>query len=240
MSVVDYYKILPKKYVEESKRRTEYDNYAKLGIEIPFTMIIVGSKGSGKTNAFANIRDTFQCFTRFYLVAPTLTQPIYRQMIESLEEARKKLKLTDPIITAVEKLEELPPLDTFDKEENNLLITDDLSAENVQSLERFFTNCRHFNTSCIHIAHDYFRIPIMMRKNADLLVLTSGIVSERDLTRILSEFSHPIPIEDVIKLYKACTRNQTNSKINFFVLDNRSLDDERKYRKNMTLIRYKP
>lgn len=236
LALKNFYEVLPKEYVGEGP--IKYDNQKYLKVDVPFTMCIVGPKGSFKTNAAANIRDMFNCFTKFYLFAPTLTQPIWQHMIDKLDELSEKHG--KDIILYGNKIDEVPDVSVFDPKEVNLLILDDMTTEDLDKINAHFTNGRHKRLSIMIICHSYFTLPTLMRKNIDLVVL-KDIRSRRDLTRILSEFNHVVPIEKVIKMYMDATAvHKKEDKLNFFTLDNRTDNPHMRYRKNFEGIHVEP
>lgn len=228
----NYYEILPKKYVPAQTIR--YKNHCNTLIDLPFSMCIVGPKGAFKTNTFANIRDAIGAWTKVYLFCPNIKQPIYQHMIDSLEKLGDKQK--NDFIMYGTTIDEIPDIDTFEKEHNNLLIIDDMTTENLELLNSLITNGRHHNISIIIIVHSYFVLPSTMRKSMDYTLL-KDIRSKTDLRRILSEFNHEIPIEEVVKKYNQATHvNTENDKLNWFMIDSKTHYPVLKYRKNYSPI----
>lgn len=230
-NIKNYYDSLPKKYREE--KRT-YHSFPKIRIPIPFTMLIVGRKGSMKTNAACAVRDATNCWGKFYIFAPTLTQPLYKSFIKEMDDLGDDLD--DTIVLYGTKIKEIPPPEDFDKTENNLLITDDFSAEDMSELATFSVRHRHNNISHIHVCHNYFGTVPLMRRNTDVLIL-KGITSKRDLKRILLEFQHDYDIDFVMKMVEYATRFRTaTEQPNFFMFHNHAQDKQDRYRKNFDPI----
>ena len=100
-------------------------------IEIPFRMVIVGASGSGKSNCLTNLlKVAFNgTFTHIYLCVKNADEPLYKRMIDKLGDN----------ITVFEN-GEVPRLQDLPKNEESLIIFDDLlgdKAATVQVIEYF-------------------------------------------------------------------------------------------------------
>ena len=108
--LVDWYKKIPKKYLLKQHN----PHYDKHRIKLPFRMIIAGNSGSGKTqtllNLLYNMPDTFE---NIYITTKNKDEPLYNYLEDKLKN--KGLKIT-------EGLENLPDLDSMDKEQNTLIV----------------------------------------------------------------------------------------------------------------------
>lgn len=226
--ILNFYDKIPKKYQEGNG--ITYANYSKLKIKVPFRMLIVGSSGSGKTNIAMNLIRSMSCFTRIYLIAKNLEEPLYRYLIDSMTELGKKLK--KEVIFYSNNIDAVPPCEMFDKKENNLIIFDDLVSESVKkqkAVSDIFIAGRKMNISSIYISQSYFATPSLIRKNVDYIIIKK-INTSRDLTSIIREYnlSDTTP-QELMKLYKSII---TKEFTNFLLIDVNTNDPSLKYREN--------
>ena len=160
--IQNFYKTLPKEYKTEIQT---YSNYNKVHIQLPFRMIILGCSGSGKTNTCLNVIQAMNCFTKYYLFAKNTEEPLYKFLIDLLQKAGSKLKIN--LITYSNDLDELPGVDEFDKNENNLLIIDDMITEKESKLKNIsdiFIRGRKASISTIFLSQSYYKIPKLIRQ----------------------------------------------------------------------------
>ena len=113
------------KNVAKFLSKTHNPSYDKHHIKIPFRMLIVGNSGSGKTstllNLIYNMPDTFE---EIIIVCKSKSEPLY----EFLEDKYSK----DKSIKIIEFKDGLPDIDGFNKEQQRLLVYDDLINEKDQ------------------------------------------------------------------------------------------------------------
>jgi ABC-type dipeptide/oligopeptide/nickel transport system ATPase component len=84
-------------------------------------MIICGNSGSGKTQTLLNLLHVMpSTFSKVFIVTKNKDEPLYN----FLED-----KYVDDGLSIKEGISELPDLDSMDKEENNLIVLDDLVNE---------------------------------------------------------------------------------------------------------------
>jgi hypothetical protein len=210
---VNYYEHVQKKFKEE--KRT-YPNHSKVQIGLPFRMVIVGSSGSGKTNAVLNLVEKINAFDRIILFAKDVTEPLYADFIDRMRKAEKESK--KEILIVGTKIEDLPGVDTNSKDNETLLIVDDMVTEKHSALHKvveYWTRGRKKNVSCIYLSQAYYKVPLLIRQNSDYIVLTK-IRTKRDLKTILSEYTLGVDDKELERLYLQATKGGFP---NYFLID---------------------
>ena len=225
MSNINFYKAIPKKYLNDSY----YNPNVKTGALVhPFRCAIVGTSGSMKTNSLLNIINKCQCFDRYYLIAKNTDEPLYAYFIEYFEKVGKKVG--QPVITYSNSLEDLPSVDDLDPNLQNLVIIDDMISENLKKhpkLTDLFIRGRKHNCSVIFISQNYFSIPKVIRQQCTYFIL-KRINNKKDIKMIVNESALDKTPEEVFDLYKKASKNNED----FFLIDTVTTDDTKRYRKN--------
>lgn len=227
--VPNYYSRLPKKYKTEERT---YPSESKIQIKIPFRMLVTGITGSGKTNAVMSVIKKINAFDKIMIYSKLLDEPLYKEFIDTVQEVEKKTGAT--ILTTSNQLSDLPPPDSLNKENNNLLIIDDMIKEDPKLLGRvtqYFIYGRKHNCSSIFITQSYFKTPIDIRQNTGYFIFTK-LGNDQDFKRILKEFSlGGVNEQQLYNLYKTATASGFP---NFFMIDNESgsKDPTLRFRRN--------
>ena len=178
--IINFYEHVPKKYLDE----VENPNYNLHNFDIPFRMCIVAPSGSGKTNFLLNLIKVFSqgtgTFADITIVTRNKDEPLYNYLEDKL--GNKGLEILEGISNA-------PDLDGFDKEEQTLIVMDDLVLEkNQKQLEQYFIRARKLNCSLIYISQSYYAVPQLIRQNLTYLVIKK-LNTLNDLFRIMREYS---------------------------------------------------
>lgn len=220
--IVNYYDLIPDRLIPK------YHNpaFEKHGISVPFRMLIVGGSGSGKTNLIMEIigrmPDTFQ---KLVLCVKNKDEPLYNFLSEQLK---------DDELEIYEGIDNVPPVETFDKCDDQILIVfDDLVLERNQSvIEQYFIRGRKIagGISCAYLTQSYFQTPKTIRIQCNYILLKK-LQSEKDLNLILSEFSLGLDKKTLLKLYKYATNDQ----LSFLMIDIGATAENR-FRKNFLEI----
>ena len=197
--LVDWYKKIPERFLLKS-HNPYYDIHH---IKLPFRMIICGSSGSGKTQTLMsliyNMPDTFE---NIYICTKNKDEPLYNYIDEKL--GKKGLKITE-----IDK-DGLPDLDKLNKEEQTLIIMDDLVGEkNQKPMEQYFLRARKKNASLVYITQSYYAVPKMIRNNMTYLIIKQ-ISSMKNLTMIAREFDLGLSKETLTNMYKDATKEKQN------------------------------
>lgn len=224
---VNFYEKMPAQY--KTSKGTTYKSYPEVHIELPFRALIVGASGSMKSNLAVNLILKLNCFTKIFLFCRNLQQPLYQFLIDTYQKIEKKLGIR--ILYFSEDIEDMPPLEAFNKNETNLVLIDDMILEKLKSVRELFVRSRPYNISILFLSQTYYEIPKLIRQNADILIL-KRINTKRDLTAIAKEYSLG-SADNLIDLY---TRSQCADGPDFLMIDLKS-SPEYKYRINFTPIR---
>ena len=213
--LVDWYKQMPKKYLLKSHN----PNYKIHGINVPFRMLIIGGSGAGKTQTLLNlIHNMSGTFQNIHIITKNKDEPLYNFIVD---------KLGDKGLSIYEGIANAPDLDKFDKEEQSLVVFDDLVLERNQSvIENYFIRCRKLNASVVYLSQSYYAVPTMIRRNLTYLII-KRLQTLKDLFNILREYSLGIDKAQLKKLYEA----STETKQDFLLVDLES-DPADRFRKN--------
>ena len=220
--MINFYDVMPKDLLPKA----DNPNKPLHQIDLPFRMCIVAPSGSGKTNFLLNLialfskgRGTFASITILTRVAD---EPLYNF-----------LKLKAENIQIKEGLSNTPPLDKFDKEENHLVIWDDLVlAKSLEMVENYYIRARKFNVSCIFISQSYYHIPTMIRKNCSYMVILKLGSGKREIKMIMSEFGMGLEQEQIMNMYEYAT----DTKFVPLLVDMNTADKYKKFRKGFLEI----
>jgi hypothetical protein len=125
--IVDWYKKLPSKYLLKQHN----PNFETHGIKVPFRMLIIGGSGAGKTQTFLNILHNFgNTFQNIHIITKNKDEPLYNYLEDKLGKDGLSVK---------EGISNAPNLDDLDKQEQTLIVMDDLVLEkNQRQLEEYF------------------------------------------------------------------------------------------------------
>jgi uncharacterized pyridoxamine 5'-phosphate oxidase family protein len=214
MSLPNPYEKLPAKY----KQQTDNPNFDKHGIDLHFRMVVSAPSGSGKTSFVYNLLHIMDnTFDKIFIITANKSEPLY----EHLEEKSKGR------IIITEGLSTIPDMDEFKKENQYLIIFDDLVNKKDQSkIINYFIRCRKKNCSAIYITQSYYDVPTIVRKNINYAVfLKLGGVKE--LKMIMRDYS----MDDINQL-KNMYEYATNEKFQVLIIDKESDNPKRKFRRN--------
>jgi hypothetical protein len=213
--IIDWYKKMPSKYLLKQHN----PNYDIHGIKTPFRLLIIGGSGAGKTQTFLNLLHNFgSTFQNIFIITKNKDEPLYNYLED---------KLGTQGLTINEGINNAPKLDDLDKDEQTLIVMDDLVLEkNQRQLEEYFIRARKMNASLIYIAQSYYAVPRMIRQNLTYLII-KRLNTLGDLFRIMREYSLGVDKDQLKRIYD----NATDTKQNFLLVD---LEEEpqNRFRKN--------
>jgi hypothetical protein len=220
--MINFYEVIPKELLPKA----DNPNKPLHQLDLPFRMCIVAPSGSGKTNFLLNLialfskgRGTFASITILTRVA---SEPLY-----------DFLKLKAENIQIKEGLSHTPQLDKFDKDENHLVVWDDLVlAKSLEMVENYYIRARKFNVSCIFISQSYYHIPTMIRKNCTYMVILKLGSGKREIKTIMSEFGMGLEQEQIMNMYEY----STDTKFMPLLVDMSTADKYKKFRKGFLEI----
>ena len=216
--LIDWYK---HKGIQKFLTKQNNPHYEKHFIKIPFRMLIVGNSGSGKTstlmNLIYNMPDTFE---EIIICCKSKAEPIY----EFLEDKYKKNK--EVKIMEFGK-DGLPDIDKMDKEQQRLLIYDDLVNEKDQrAICESFIRARKKNCSLCYLTQSYYAVPKMIRNNLTYIIIKQ-LSSLKNLTMIINEYSLGVDKKAMKEMYDDATKE----KMGFLMLDLEG-DRDKRFRSN--------
>jgi len=217
---------------EKSHTRT-YDSYNEVQIKIPNRIIFLGASGSGKTNIMINLLLKMNCFETFHFVVKDDEEPLYKMLFEHLRKIEKKVKTQ--ILWVYYSVSQLPQIEEFDKEKNNIVILDDqiLDMENKKRAEiakSYLMRGRKQNISTWFLSQSYFGIPKFVRQNSDCVVFKK-LNGLKDKRMILKEYcSNEITADQLQEMVDSI---DTSNITEFFMIDN-TRTDEYKFRHNLS------
>jgi ABC-type dipeptide/oligopeptide/nickel transport system ATPase component len=219
--LIDWYKKMPKKFLLKA-HNPHYDIHH---IKLPFRMIIAGNSGSGKTqtllNLIYNMPDTFE---KIFIITKNKDEPLYNFLEDKLGEDGLSIK---------EGISELPDLDSLDKEQNNLIVLDDLVNEPTKQQRPicdYFIRARKKNCSIIYISQSFYAVPKLIRDNISYLIIKQ-VSSMKNLTMICRECSLGIDKKQLKNIYD----DATETKQDFLLIDLEG-DKDSRFRKGFNEI----
>lgn len=228
MSAPDYYKIIPKEYLQND---TSYPNYEKTKVIVPCRAIFYGPPGSGKNNSLLYWLFQLECFSEFYICAKNFNQPLWRYFIDKTQDVERKVK--QPILFLCSQPDEMPKLDTIVNDgKRRAFIWDDCLTCNKKEYECITTpyvNGRNLGISCFFLSQAWTPIHRIIRLSCDYIVIKK-LRSTGDLKRIIREASLDIKPEQLNNLYKEATKDTSS----FLLIDKVTNDPDLMFRRNFT------
>ena len=180
------------------------------GIKLRTRNLLVGASGSGKTNALMNYiflsgKPRKGTFIHVFLCYKT-DEPLYDLLIEQLKDK----------ITVIKDLAQLPPVESFpDHPEHEVLfVFDDIVNEkdkkNLKKLENYYAFGRKKGFTTFFLTQSYYQTHKFLRDNTDHILMLS-IKSNKDLKRIISEFStKDISGDAIVRMFEYATAEALN------------------------------
>ena len=214
--IVNMYEKIPKEYLD----KVENPNFHLHQLKLPFRMVIVAPSGSGKTNFLLNLLSLFSkdkgTYQSIFIITRNKEEPLYK-WLESKSDR----------IVIKEGLNNTPPLDKFDKDNNHLVVWDDLVlSKDLSMVENYYIRARKLNVSVIFISQSFYKIPKIIRGNCSYMVILK-LSGNREVNMILSEFGLGVTKEELMRLYEYATRE----KFSCLLIDMEESPDKR-FRKN--------
>lgn len=202
-------------------------------LSLPGHLLVVGYTGSGKTNWIRNFIDSVGVFTKIYLFAKDLDEPLWKSFIDKMKAVSKALHGHD-ILFVSSDIGQLPNPDDIDKKHNNLFIFDDMITEKearLRTASEYFVRIRKQNGCCAFLSQSYFKIPQLIRQQASYnAILKLGTVG--DMVRIMRENDMlDLGKEGLKKVYnETCGKNNSNEITNFLLIDKKTNEPSYRFR----------
>ena len=140
--------------------------------------IIAGSTGSGKTNLLVNLllqKDAIN-YSDLYVYSTTLHQPAYEYLKKCFETFEKliynKTHKTVKLAHFNDKDSELVDPSTLPKEQNHVMVFDDVMMEDQSMIKKYFCSGRHNNVNIFYLVQSLHKIAKhCIRENANIFIL---------------------------------------------------------------------
>ena len=215
----------------------EYENINGVLMH-PCRVIVCGGSGCGKTMSILNMLltpDLKLDYLKIWIIAKDIIEDKYQWIIKHFEKKEKEIEEATgekiKVLYYSNKLEDLPDLNSFDDKDptQKVVIIDDFTnepAHKLQNLNNYFVMGRKKNFTTFFLNHSWFMVPKTSRLNVEY-VMIFRCKKAREVSGLWGEIAGDLPKEVFKKAYRLCTqKNHT-----FMLIDNKTNDLERKYRK---------
>lgn len=197
------------------------------GLSHVFRIILCGMSGSMKSNTAINlISRTSGTFDHITLCCANSHEPLYEFL---------KSKLDDDQLSIYEGIKNIPPLDDFDKDQQHLIIFDDLVCEkwsDQKVIIEYFIRSRKIAKGCslMYITQSYYGVPKIIRLNCTNIIMKQ-LTSMNDLNLVMRDFNLGIDKKKILEIYRECTKDKKD-----FLHIRIEAKPEERYAKNFTEV----
>jgi hypothetical protein len=183
-------------------------------------MCVVAPSGSGKTNFLLNLIKLFSdgkgTFNDITIITRNKDEPLYNYLSELSDQ-----------IKIVEGLSNTPELDKMDKDEQHLVVWDDLVlSKDLTKVENYYLRARKFGCSVIFLSQLFYKIPNFIRQNSSYMVILK-LGGKRNVNLLMSEFSYGLSKEQILGMYDYATKE----KLSPFIISIEEPELDKKFRK---------
>lgn len=197
MSVCNMYEKMPQSLI----RKVDNPNFHLHGIKLPARICVSAASGSGKSNLVVNFISLCSqgkgTFSKIQIVTKDASEALYDY-----------LKMKSPAIQITEGLHTLPDLKTFDKDEQALVIIDDLCLiKDQSSVMQYFIRCRKCGVTVMYLSQSYYAIPLIARQNSNYLIVL-GLGNKRSIGMMLNEVAIGASKEQLMEMFKYATKEK--------------------------------
>ena len=178
----------------------------------PFSMLVTGRSGSGKTNLLANLvlgdkdeyiqnkrkgGSRYICCDDLIVCGYHPDEPkwAYVRYIYNMISKDPKAPYYEDVSFRYIPPERIPNTRAFSPERSTVIIFEDLclAPEHMQNqIGQFFGNGRHRNISSIYVTQKYHKVPTFIRENTSLLVVYNGGGSQQDVSKIAGRYTDDV------------------------------------------------
>ena len=197
-------------------------NWNKHHIMHKSMILAIGGTGTGKTNALLNYinRSSGEFHKIIVFSASTTDEPLYNLLEENG-------------VTLYNDIDELPELSEFedDKDEKKLIVFDDfinIDKKKLKKINRYLISGRKFGFSVFLMAQNYSSIEKQIVRQIQYFIIFK-INDNISLNNIIR--NHNIADVDSSIIKSACNLC-TNTPPNFFMIDLKTIDLKKRFRKN--------
>ena len=208
----------------------------------PYRILIIGSSGSGKTNALLNLINNQPDIDKIYLYAKDPYEKKYQYLINKREEVgldhfnnpKTFIEYSTDMRDVYKNIEDY----NLGRERKILIVFDDIIADMINNkklnpiVTELFIRGRKLNISIIFITQSYFNVPKDVRLNSTHFFIMK-ILNKRELQQVALNHSSDIDFKDFMKIYKECTKEPYSFLVNDTTLQS---DNPLRFRYNLLLI----
>lgn len=217
LEIINYYKRWADG--DDDNELDRYPNEDLMNVRLPFRALVCGPSNTGKTNVVLNLFSLIGIWDKVVILAKDLEEKLYKRAIKEIQtmETLQKRK----ILLAIDSIELLPPISSFKKEENSLLIVDDFVADDPKSLiplDHIWIRGRKQRISPIFITQSYFDTPKNIRKNSDY-VFFKALGNPNDASRIAREYALGASAAQIKEMYESTQETGRDPATEFFLID---------------------
>ena len=166
----------------------------------PCSMIgLIGQSGAGKSTALIEFISRAPKFTEIHLFSGSgsaTSEPLYVMLKERIPE-----------LMTYDDVEDIPALETFDKDSEKLLIIDDwlqVNKKGLDKLAKFATCARKSGFTCFFLSQNYTSIPKPISRNLHYIFLFK-VPDARSIETIHRNHINDITKEQFKKLHQIVT-----------------------------------
>lgn len=216
--------------------KPKYNNTNPLAPQYQFGCIISGRSGTGKTNVLLNLLINYLDYDELYIFLKDADEDKYQFLIEFCEELKKKRANTKDVngkpnafhYLISDDMDEIPDVnDLEDPSKQRIFVFDDLINEkNQKSIEDISIRGRKRNISWFYLAHKFYKIPPMIREQANYVLLFK--TNKQQLITYQITFGDRTDKDDFYDMYKTATSDIHS----FFMIDLKTNDPDLMFRKN--------
>lgn len=205
---------------------------------------IIGPSGCGKSNLLLNIINNYCYCDKLLVVLKQKSedkylylQQIFEKVIEvknKLNHKNKKLKLDDVFkIIDMSNIDELPDINTyFDKQQNNVIIFDDLQNIKDKKLNNYIEMCfrgaRKMNVFCVFLAQQYSGLNKHVFNNSNTIIVFKP--TNNNERKLLCQNLQVYSFDKMKNIFQ----NNLKSKHDFITIRNNEVDENKKITKGLT------
>ena len=230
--------------IATEKSKTPLKKCMKEGVlpKFPFSLMISGRSGSGKTSVLMNLltkKELLGCYHHYVIIySPTANQgdDSYKSLNLPPENFKNNFSEQDleDLIKSRQELIKVKGIEWVVKNSRVLIVLDDVIANrqflNSEQALKAFTLLRHYQVSIIVLMQTYNKLPKALRNNANGLMIFPSNRSELEV--IIDELCPPsITKKQFLKLVS----DATSGRYDFLYINNHA-DPNKRLRKNLDEI----
>ena len=219
--------------------KVEYKNKMPLIPQHPSRCLVIGPSGSGKTSDLLTILH-HSCFHKVYIYSKTLDEEKYEFLIamqKQKEIALKRKGIAESLVHFSTEIRDAIQLENLDKGFQHAYVFDDICLENKKEQEKYigamWIRCRKYNASAFYLSQSFFKIPKVIRDNANFIVLKK-LADLRELDIIHKIYAAETNRCDFRKKYLEAVTSLGGH--GSFVIDNQIRHQSLKLRANYTSL----